>query len=80
MNARTAPEIETWMRKEIARALGIYANEIDVELPFEEIGLDSVTSLEVTGALEDWLQTSLSPRTFTEHRTIRKLAAHLARA
>lgn len=78
MSTRTAPDIEAFLRKEIARALGIFQSEVDVELPFDELGLDSVTSLEVTGALEEWLGRSLSPRTFVEHRTIRTLAAHLA--
>lgn len=79
MNGKTAAEIESWLRDELARALEIQTPEIDVEAPLTEIGLDSVALLEITGALEEWLGFELSPSTLTQHRTIRALSTHLAR-
>lgn len=74
----TAQEIETWMRQTIATALGVYVDEVDLETKFDELGLDSVNSLELIGALEEKLDRAVSPRVMEKHRTIRALAAHLA--
>jgi acyl carrier protein len=79
MIGKTATEIESWLRDELARALEIQAPEVDVEAPLTEIGLDSVALLEITGALEEWLGFELSPSTLTQHRTIRALSTHLAK-
>ena len=78
LQKRSSAEITEWIRNEIAKSLGVFVDEISVDAPFSEIGLDSVTSLEVLGSLEEWLNRSLSPRLLGQHGTIRALSDHLA--
>lgn len=77
-DAPDSAQIEAWMKQEIAKAQGVFVDEIDAEVPFDELGLDSVTALEVIGALEQRLGRTLSPRLLTKHRTVRALSTFLA--
>jgi acyl carrier protein len=74
---RTKVEIESWLRTHIAEILGVYLDEVDPETSFPDLGMDSVSALDVTGALENWLGSAIPPTLLTKHDTIRKLATHL---
>ena len=62
----------------IAEALKVSEQEIDVRAPFAEHGLDSVSALQLTGALEEMLKRPLAATLVFEYPTIEMLARHLA--
>jgi acyl carrier protein len=72
-----AIEIERWMVREISRALGTKHEEIDVDAPFADHGLDSVAALQMTGELETMLKRPLEATLVFEYPTIATLARYL---
>jgi acyl carrier protein len=75
----TAAAIAEWMREEIASLLDAEPDAIDLETPFLDLGLDSVTGLELMMELEAWLRGPIPPTLLGEHDTIRRAAQALAR-
>jgi acyl-CoA synthetase (AMP-forming)/AMP-acid ligase II/acyl carrier protein len=68
-------EVEAWLRTWIGRRLAVPAVQIDPLKPFAEFGIDSVTAVELSGALAEWLQIPL-PSTITwDFPNIRALAS-----
>ncbi len=74
----TAPQIETWLVKAIARSLRIPPDQIDPQRPFADFGIDSVAAVELSGDLEDFLGKQVAPTVVWDYPTIALLAAHLA--
>jgi acyl carrier protein len=70
-------EIRSWIVDRIAEALDIAPEDIDVNARFTDHGLDSVSALQLTGALEQRLGRSLSATVVFEYPTIETLARHL---
>lgn len=70
--------IQDWLINHIAIWLLIDADDIDVNEPFAEYGLTSITAVSLTGDLEDWLEIELSPTLAYEYPTIAAMAHHLA--
>lgn len=75
---QTKQAIQHWLSSYLSEQLLIEPQEIDIQLPLEDYGLDSVEMLSLTGALEDWLGYQLSPDLVYEYPTIKELARHLA--
>jgi acyl-CoA synthetase (AMP-forming)/AMP-acid ligase II/3-oxoacyl-(acyl-carrier-protein) synthase/acyl carrier protein len=76
--ARSAYEIQAWFISHISTELDLPTEEIDVTQPFAFYGLDSVRSIQLMTALEEWLETKLSPTLAYGYPTIELLADHLA--
>jgi phthiocerol/phenolphthiocerol synthesis type-I polyketide synthase C len=74
----TAAAIEAWMVGRLADELGTDASAIDALASFASHGLASRDLIGLSGELEEWLGTTVSPVALYEHPTIRALAAHLA--
>ena len=73
-----ATEIETWLRTWIGARLVLPATQIDPQKPFSDFGVDSLTAVELSVALGDWLKTEL-PTTLTwDFPNIRALATGVA--
>jgi acyl carrier protein len=73
-----AEAIQTWIVDYVADILALDPHEVDVDKAFDGFGLDSVTAVGMTGALEDWLGKRVDPMVVYQHPTIAKLAAALA--
>jgi len=73
----TSEQIGAWLTRKIAQLLRCPAEEVDVEMPFAMLGLDSLTTLTLTGDLAEWLGRDLSASLFLEHPTVTSLAQHL---
>ena len=78
--SKSIEEIEIWMQRKVAYILGVYPDEIDIEGGFLDLGLDSVTGLELTTELEDWVGSPIAPTFLGEHDSIRAVARALGRA
>ncbi len=53
-------------------------HEVDPDAEFFDIGLDSITALEVVGRIEAELKVSLSPAAFFEFSSLRAMSVHLS--
>lgn len=70
-------EIRRWMCGWVANRFGIAPEDIAADLPFEEIGLDSIASVELAIALSVALDRPVDENLMWTCPTIEALAAHL---
>jgi len=70
--------IERWLRQWLAERLGLEMAAIGVTTPFADMGLDSVTAVELTHHLERALGISVSPTATWDFPNILALAEHAA--
>ncbi|GAB4152428.1 MAG: hypothetical protein Fur0021_17200 [Candidatus Promineifilaceae bacterium] len=67
-----------WLVQRLAQQLKIDAQQILVDRPLAEYGLDSVAAVGLAGELENWLGRKLPPTLLYEYPTIKALAEYLA--
>jgi acyl-CoA synthetase (AMP-forming)/AMP-acid ligase II/acyl carrier protein len=70
--------IEFWLLDWLEQRGGVPAAEIHREKPFAEYGLDSLTAVELSQQLGDWLELELAPVLAWNYPTPAKLAPYLA--
>lgn len=70
--------IAAWLVAWIAAQTGRPADAIDLDDPFADHGVDSVTGVQLVADLEQWLARPVSPSLVWEHPTIARAAARLA--
>jgi acyl carrier protein len=70
--------IQAWIVDYVADVLALEPHEVAPDKPFDGFGLDSVTAVGMTGALEEWLGKRVDPMLIYQHPTISKLAEALA--
>ena len=75
---KTVEAIIVWMQERTARDLDKAPDEVDIDTPFDQLGLDSLAILTATGELAEWLEVELEAATLFEYPTIRKMANFLA--
>lgn len=76
---RLAEQIETWIVEWLAGRAGVRPGEIDRHRPFAEYGLDSLTAVELSQELEDWLHVRITPLVAWNYPTLATMAGYLAR-
>lgn len=77
---KTVEAIIVWMQERTARDLDKAPDEVDIDTPFDQLGLDSLAILTATGELAEWLEVELEAATLFEYATIRKMAEFLAKS
>jgi len=75
----TRETLRAWLVAELARRVKCAESEVDSAKPFDAYGLDSRSSIELSGTLEKIVGRRLSPIILLDHPTIDALADHLAR-
>jgi hypothetical protein len=75
----TRETLRAWLVAEVARRVKCAESEVDSVKPFDAYGLDSRSSIELSGTLEKIVGRRLSPIILLDHPTIDALADHLAR-
>lgn len=70
-------EIQERLKAEIAKEMDISREEIDGKTPFDRYGLDSMAAVNITLAMEDWLDLELSPNLPFKYPSISALGDHL---
>jgi acyl carrier protein len=70
--------IEAWMVSKVVKALKIPADEVDCNLPFTGLGLDSLTLLEMTGDLAEFTGCDIPVSLVWEFPNITALAQRLS--
>lgn len=73
----TEEDIQDWFTSHLAKVLEVDASEIDINIPFDNYGLDSAAAVELTGDLENWLKLKLAPTLLYDYPTIESLSCHL---
>jgi acyl transferase domain-containing protein/acyl-CoA synthetase (AMP-forming)/AMP-acid ligase II/predicted alpha/beta-fold hydrolase len=76
-NEQQLVTIQDWLRENIANQLALTPQDIDIQQPFVNYGLDSVQAVRLTADLEDWLGCQLSPTLAYDYPNIETLAAYL---
>ncbi|ARB91841.1 MupA/Atu3671 family FMN-dependent luciferase-like monooxygenase [Legionella longbeachae] len=72
------PFFEDWLITHIADELEVNPDEILIDVPLAQLGLDSQTAITISGNLEILLETRLEPTLLFEYPTIQDLARYLA--
>ena len=72
-----ADAIQVWLQEYLSQLLDVELTEIDIKYSFESYGLDSSSTIALTGDLEDWLGFELDPTLLYEYSTIEQLVSHL---
>ena len=75
---RLAERVESWLLEWLVERGGVQADEIARDKPFAEYGLDSMTAVELSQELEDWLDVRLTPVVAWNYPTPTKMARYLA--
>jgi acyl carrier protein len=76
---RLAERIEAWLLGWLVERAGIPRDDTDREKPFSDYGLDSLTAVEMSQELEQWLGVELSPILAWNYPTPLALSRYLAR-
>ena len=74
----TGAEIRNWCINHIATMLERGAAEIDPDVKFARLGLDSATIINLIIAAEEWLGIEIDPDTVYEYPSVNALSEHLA--
>jgi len=76
---RVSPEeINDWLSQRIAAILECPTAEIEADVPFPSLGLDSLSLLTLTGDLANWLGRDLAAPLLVGYPTVESLSRHLA--
>jgi acyl carrier protein len=75
---RTEPAIASWCVKYLAELVEIPPDQVDKNGTFASLGMDSVARATFMAALEEFLNTTVTPDDIADHPTIAALAHHLA--
>ncbi|HJU17023.1 MAG TPA: acyl carrier protein [Stellaceae bacterium] len=70
--------IREWCVDYLSRTLDLPQGQIDPQVEFARLGLDSASSIHFLVALEEWLGLELTQELIFEHPTVADLARHLA--
>jgi acyl carrier protein len=74
----TQQAVQDWLARLVADLLMV-PGMVPVDCSIDELDIDSVDALLITGELERWLGRELDPSVMRDHPTLRALSAHLAR-
>jgi NAD(P)-dependent dehydrogenase (short-subunit alcohol dehydrogenase family)/acyl carrier protein len=70
-------ELSHFLREQVSKLTGIAPDEVDEEVEFWDIGIDSILSMQIIETIADKYGLSLYPNELHEHNTLKKLKAHL---
>ena len=73
-----AEAIQVWMLSWLMVRGGVDEHELCPDRSLDQLGLDSLSAVELSGEIEDWLGLQLTPMVAFEYPTPRKLSTYLA--
>jgi len=77
MESINASDLTRWLQQQVASLLQTEPQNIDLERPLAEQGLDSVDAVGLTGELEAYLGIDLDPTLAFEYPSLSRLVAYL---
>ncbi|MBG1258280.1 type I polyketide synthase [Nostoc commune] len=79
LKSLTREDIQAWLVNQIAQELGVKPDEINIRLPFDSYGLDSVLAIAIASTGKQFLGLDMSPLLLVHYPTIESLSQHLAK-
>ena len=76
--ARTRNEIENWLIEWLIKEANISREDMDLDKPFADYHLDSLTSIEFSYDLEEWTGKELTVTVVFNYPTINKMSEYLS--
>jgi acyl carrier protein len=76
---RLGERVESWLLNWLVQRAAIPKTEVHRDKPFAEYGLDSLTAVELSQELEDWLGVEVVPTVAWNYPTPATLSVYLAR-
>lgn len=77
-SAKSVADVRMKVRRILAEVLAIKESEIDEEVPFAELGLDSILGIKMVKKLNQSFAINLNPMKLIQHPTVVQLATSLA--
>lgn len=74
----SAEEVQDWLASQIAEQLGTDADEIDIRVPFDSYGLDSVQAMSIANLGKQHLGLNISPLVMWNYPNVESLSQFLA--
>jgi acyl carrier protein len=74
----SAEDIQDWLASQIAEQLGVESDEIDIRVPFDSHGLDSVQIMSIANQGKQYYGLQLSPLVIWNYPNIESLSRYLA--
>lgn len=71
-------ETESWMTQWLIARAGVDPGDVELEKPFADYGLDSMTAVEMSGEIEDWSGVELTPIVAWNYPTVSRLSEFIA--
>jgi 8-amino-7-oxononanoate synthase len=71
-------EIRGWLIDRLAELMRVSPDEVDVQEPFANFGLNSIDAVSLSGDLEDYLNRPLPATLLWDFPTIETLSSHLS--
>ena len=78
MKPKTQEEVQAWIVDWLKSNADISTDSIELDKPFADYHLDSLTSVELSYDLEEWSGKELSVTTVWNYPTINKMAEYLS--
>ncbi|MEM7677881.1 MAG: acyl carrier protein [Myxococcota bacterium] len=72
--------LQVWIVTAIAEALDTQPEKIAVDVPFTEMGIDSLKAFSLTGDLSEWADLELPATLFWDYPDVRALVKYLSEA
>ena len=66
-----------WLAGHLSQVLNIDTKQVDIELEFDDYGLDSRDAVGMIGELSEWLGQDLDPNLIYEYRSIDELSTYV---
>ncbi len=79
-SAKSPDDIQFWLVSQLAEQLELPTDDIDIHKDFTEYGLNSIEAVNLSGGLENFLDSRLSPTLVWDYPNIDTLVQHLAGA
>lgn len=73
-----AEQLEDWLIRRVAAILGQDADDIDPDMPFNSLGLDSINVMDLIVELDDLLGIEIESTIVWDYPTIRLLCEYVA--
>ena len=73
-----AEQLEDWLIQRVARLLAQDVDDIDPDMPFNSLGLDSINVMDLIVELDDLLGVEIESTIVWDYPTIRLLCGHVA--
>lgn len=77
-HAAILAETESWMTQWLVARAGVVPGDVELDKPFADYGLDSMTAVEMSGEIEDWSGVELTPIVAWNYPTVSRLSEFIA--